>query len=180
MVSKICEWLSDFQHLTWFGITTNTLGLFALILSLAAHLQEVRLENDSFRTSEMRSTPALTLQTFRLSGFCITTVALEDGDEFVEFVESRRFGAVLHGHKHIPRIAVTPNGKIPVFGCGSSVGKVETNDRKPYLSVNVLSFEPESRRITCRLLAERMPGAGLFEDSRHEVIHIGGRPRITR
>jgi hypothetical protein len=108
------------------------------------------------------------------------TVALEDGDEFVEFVESRRFGAVLHGHKHIPRIAVTPNGKIPVFGCGSSVGKVETNDRKPYLSVNVLSFEPESRRITCRLLAERMPGAGLFEDSRHEVIHIGGRPRITR
>ncbi len=107
------------------------------------------------------------------------TVALEDDVDFVEFVESRRFGAVLHGHKHIPRIATTPNTEVPVFGCGSSVGKVHTNDRKPYLSVNIVSFEPDSRRITCRLLAERMPGAGLFEDSRHEVLHIGGRPRIA-
>jgi 3',5'-cyclic AMP phosphodiesterase CpdA len=107
------------------------------------------------------------------------TVVLEDADDFVAFVESRRFGAVLHGHKHIPRITVTPKDKIPVFGCGSSVGKIDTVDRKPYLSVNVLSFEPETKRITCRLLAERMPGAGLFEDARHEVIHLGGRPRIV-
>jgi predicted MPP superfamily phosphohydrolase len=108
------------------------------------------------------------------------TVILEDADDFVNFVESRRFGAVMHGHKHIPRIAVTPNGEIPVFGCGSSVGKVDTVDRKPYLSINVLSFEPDTKRITCRLLAERMPGAGLFEDARHEVVHIGGRSRIER
>jgi hypothetical protein len=107
------------------------------------------------------------------------TVVLEDAEEFVEFVESRRFGAILHGHKHIPRIAATERANVPVFGCGSSVGKVSTADRKPYLSVNVLSFEPETRRITCRLLAERMPGAGLFEDSRHEVLHVGGRPRIV-
>lgn len=106
------------------------------------------------------------------------TVALEDAEDFVNFVESRRFAAVVHGHKHIPRIATTAKGKIPIFGCGSSVGKVETSDRKPYLSINIVSFEPETRRITCRLLAERMPGAGLFEDARHEVIHLGGRPRI--
>jgi hypothetical protein len=51
-------------------------------------------------------------------------------------------------------------------------------DRRPYLSINVLSYEPGTRRITCRLLAERIPGGGLFEESRHEVVHLGGRPRI--
>ncbi len=106
------------------------------------------------------------------------TLVLEDADDFIRFAESRRFGAILHGHKHIPRISTTESGRIPVFGCGSSVGKVTTQDRKPYLSINVISFEPDSKRITCRLLAERMPGAGLFEDARHEIVHLGGRPRI--
>jgi 3',5'-cyclic AMP phosphodiesterase CpdA len=106
------------------------------------------------------------------------TLVLEDAQEFIEFIESRRFGAVLHGHKHIPRIAKTDKVGVPIIGCGSSVGKVTTEDRKPYMSINVISFEPESKRITCRLLAERMPGAGLYEDSRHEVVHLGGRRRI--
>jgi 3',5'-cyclic AMP phosphodiesterase CpdA len=107
-----------------------------------------------------------------------STVVLEDAGDFIDFVESRRFGAILHGHKHIPRIAETSHAKIPVYGCGSSVGKVATVDRRPYLSINVLSYEPGTRRITCRLLAERIPGGGLFEESRHEVVHLGGRPRI--
>lgn len=67
--------------------------------------------------------------------------------------------AVLHGHEHIPRFAETPTEKIPVFGCGSSVGKVKT--RRPNetcISVNVVSLDPGRQSLTGRLLAEHVIG----------------------
>jgi 3',5'-cyclic AMP phosphodiesterase CpdA len=101
------------------------------------------------------------------------TVALEDRDDFISFVKKRRVAAVLHGHKHIPRIDNLPESKIPVFGCGSSVGKVRTKDGKPYMSINVVSYSPSSKRLTCRLLAERVPGGGLTESKTHEFTYLG-------
>lgn len=47
------------------------------------------------------------------------TDELEDANAFVEFVEARQMAAILHGHKHIPRLDVTPGG-VPVIGCGST------------------------------------------------------------
>ena len=101
------------------------------------------------------------------------TMALLDAESFLSWVEERKVVAVLHGHRHIPRIAETPKLKIPVFGCGSTVGKVPTNDGRPYMSLNVITYEPGSRRIFGRLLAERIPGGGLDETRRHELVSLG-------
>lgn len=100
------------------------------------------------------------------------TDRLKDADQFNQFVEERNFGCVLHGHKHIPHISKTP-GNVPVYGCGSSVGKLETVDGSPYVSVNVVSFEPNTRRLTVRLLAERIDGGGLREMDRAEILSLG-------
>ena len=53
------------------------------------------------------------------------TDELQDADTFLDFARQRSFTAVMHGHKHIPRLDMAP-GDIPVFGCGSSVGKVDS------------------------------------------------------
>jgi hypothetical protein len=101
------------------------------------------------------------------------SMALLDAESFLNWVEARKVAAVLHGHRHIPRIAETPKLKIPVFGCGSTVGKVPTNDGRPYMSLNVITYEPGSRRVFGRLLAERIPGGGLDETRRHELVSLG-------
>ena len=110
-----------------------------------------------------------------LEKYLDTFLELEEADKFVEFIEDHRFGAVLHGHKHIPRIDTTEKGKIPIIGCGSSIGKIDIVNRTSCLSINVLSFEPKTKRMTCRLLAERIPGGGL-KVARHEIIYIGRCP----
>jgi predicted MPP superfamily phosphohydrolase len=98
-----------------------------------------------------------------------TTESLEDASAFLAFTESRRVSAILHGHKHIPRADKTA-ADIPVFGCGSTVGKVPTSDGRPYMSINVITIDPANRKLSGRLLAERIPGGGLKEEKRHEVL----------
>ncbi len=100
------------------------------------------------------------------------TEALIDADAFVRFAEERRLIALLHGHKHIPRIDKTARAGIPIYGCGSSVGKVLTRDRHgTYMSINVVSVDTLRRRVSGRLLAERIPGAALEETDRHEMVY---------
>jgi hypothetical protein len=94
----------------------------------------------------------------------------EDADAFIDFVESRNITAVLHGHKHIPRIAETPLKKIPILGCGSSVGKVPTRNSRPFMSINVLSINARRGQLAERLLAELAPGGGLVEQQYHEML----------
>jgi 3',5'-cyclic AMP phosphodiesterase CpdA len=55
------------------------------------------------------------------------TVELGDAERFLAFIGQRPFKCVLHGHKHIPHVSVV-EGRVPIFGCGSSVGKIETTD----------------------------------------------------
>jgi hypothetical protein len=88
------------------------------------------------------------------------TDELEDAELFLQFADSRRFAAIMHGHKHIPRLNKTPHG-IPVFGCGSSVGKVDTRDRNPLMSLNVLTFDRRTNQVAGSLLVESVPGGGL-------------------
>ena len=97
------------------------------------------------------------------------TEELEDAGDFISFVEQRQFAAVLHGHKHIPRVDETPQG-IPVIGCGSSVGKVATNDKRLFMSINLLSINRSTGKIAARLLAERIAGGGLSEYKAHEIV----------
>jgi 3',5'-cyclic AMP phosphodiesterase CpdA len=97
------------------------------------------------------------------------TEVLEDAERVVSFAEQRGFSALLHGHKHIPRVGKT-NGGIPVYGCGSSVGKVATRDDTAYMSINLVTVDMSTRQVVGRLLAERIPGAGLIEERRHEMV----------
>jgi hypothetical protein len=87
---------------------------------------------------------------------------LEDADMFLEFANHRRFAAIVHGHKHIPRVSHTPDN-IPVFGCGSSVGKVATTSGRPLISINILTFDRSTNQVSGRLLVESVPGGGLKE-----------------
>ena len=97
------------------------------------------------------------------------TEELEDAQDFIAFVEQRGCAAILHGHKHIPRIDYTPQG-IPVIGCGSTVGKVKTQDKRPFMSINLLTIDTATKKLSARLLAERIPGAGAVEYQAHEMI----------
>jgi hypothetical protein len=97
------------------------------------------------------------------------TEELEDAQDFIAFVEQRHCAAILHGHKHIPRIDHTPQG-IPVIGCGSTVGKVKTHDKRPFMSINLLTIDTATKKLSARLLAERIPGAGTVEYLTHEII----------
>lgn len=101
------------------------------------------------------------------------TEALEDADHFLRFIEKRNVRAVFHGHKHIPRIVTAFESEhgIPVFGCGSSVGKVMTTDKDTFMSINVYNYDASKNQLSGRLLAERMPGEGLSEITRHEVVY---------
>ncbi len=97
------------------------------------------------------------------------TDELEDAADFVAFVEQRHFAAILHGHKHIPRLDATPKG-IPVIGCGSTVGKVGTRDKRPFMSINLLTINKSNGKLSARLLAERIAGGGLDEYKSHEIV----------
>ena len=79
---------------------------------------------------------------------------------------------LVHGHKHIPRIAETPEEGIPIYGCGSSVGKVSTQDNTLYMSINIVTIDGETGQLSGRLLAERIPGGGLKEHKHHEVVDV--------
>jgi len=106
----------------------------------------------------------------RILGSSFTkTDELEDAGAFLEFAKTRSLSAILHGHKHIPQVTVTSEG-IPIFGCGSTVGKVPTTDSSTYMSINIVSINNKSRTVSGRLLCERIPGGGLVEQSRHEII----------
>jgi hypothetical protein len=97
------------------------------------------------------------------------TEALEDSQQFMAWLQGRRIGLVLHGHKHIPRVD-THDG-ITVVGCGSTVGKVQTTiPGTTYMSVNVVTVDSERGLISCRLRVERLPGAGLVSEEPHEAV----------
>lgn len=97
------------------------------------------------------------------------TDALEDANAFLLFAREHRFSAIIHGHKHIPRLGSEPSG-IPVIGCGSSVGKVPTSDNLPYLSVNLLTLDRGRKRLAARLLASRVSGGRLTEQQAHQAV----------
>jgi hypothetical protein len=109
----------------------------------------------------------------RLFGrFFEKTDELEDADDLRDFSKRRRFVAVMHGHKHIPRVDEIPaRQKVAVFGCGSSVGKVPTRDNRMLLSINRIDINHETNRMTCRLMAERTLGAGMTDWETHELIY---------
>jgi 3',5'-cyclic AMP phosphodiesterase CpdA len=114
-----------------------------------------------------------------LGGSFEKTDELEDAEGVMSFLRCRRVSAVLHGHKHIPRASISGEGPA-VFGCGSSVGKVSTKDGGTYMSINIVSIEGSSGLVTGRLLAERVPGGGMTEEKRHEVVlRSGPRERTT-
>lgn len=98
------------------------------------------------------------------------TDSLEDASVFLQFVRDQGVSAVLHGHKHIPRIGKVPGTEIPIVGCGSSVGKVPTMDRTPYLSVNVVTIDRTKRQVVARLLASRAAGGRLTEQGNHQCV----------
>jgi hypothetical protein len=97
------------------------------------------------------------------------TEALEDAEQFLPWLHARRIGLVLHGHKHIPRVQLY-NG-ITVIGCGSTVGKVSVKEPgTTFMSMNVVTVDAGTKRISCRLRAERIPGAGFNADVVHEAV----------
>jgi len=104
-----------------------------------------------------------------LGPFFEKTEELEDATTFLSFIEERRFAAVLHGHKHIPRLDSTSSG-IPVIGCGSTVGKVRTRDQGTFMSINLLTLNAATRVLSARLLAERVAGGGLGQYKAHEIV----------
>ncbi|PWU21062.1 MAG: hypothetical protein C5B50_02640 [Verrucomicrobia bacterium] len=114
-----------------------------------------------------------------LGGAFEKTDALEDADGFVSFVETRGFGCIIHGHKHIPHIGKSIGG-VPIYGCGSSVGKVDTVDKRPYMSVNLINYDLIKNQLSARLLAERVAGGGLVEDRRTEILSIPRQPKRIR
>lgn len=100
------------------------------------------------------------------------TDELEDAEDFRDFAKERRFAAVMHGHKHVPRVTeILGPQNVAVFGCGSSVGKVPTKDNKLFLSINRIDVNHESGRMSCRLMVERTLGAGMKDWETHELIY---------
>jgi predicted phosphodiesterase len=82
----------------------------------------------------------------------------------------RNIAAVLHGHKHIPR--VEEKDGIAIFGCGSTTGKVQTaSEGETYMSINVVNVNSNGGRISCRVRVERIVGAGLSDVAAHEILY---------
>jgi hypothetical protein len=98
------------------------------------------------------------------------TESLDDAGAFLQFIRDQGVSAILHGHKHIPRIGKVPGTEIPIIGCGSSVGKVPTADRAPYLSVNVVTIDRAKQQVVARLLASRAAGGRLTERGNHQAV----------
>lgn len=109
-----------------------------------------------------------------LGGSFDKTEELQDAHVFLQWAKARRITAVLHGHKHIPRFSVKDG--MSIIGCGSSVGKVDTSEKgHTYVSMNVVTIDPATGELSCRLRAERIPGAGFDSDEVHEIV---GRERL--
>jgi len=98
------------------------------------------------------------------------TECLEDSAAFLDFAANQEVKAILHGHKHIPRLARTPGSKIPVVGCGSSVGKVQTVDGNPLMSLNVVTVDHSTGQLAARLLASETAGGRLGEYSTSQAV----------
>lgn len=110
------------------------------------------------------------------------TGILEDSEVFLRWCDLRRVKAILHGHKHIPRcdthrpVCNHPHPCdrhecIAVIGCGSTVGKINTQDaHETFMSINIVTVDSQNRRLNCRLLAERIPGGGLESTETHEIL----------
>ncbi len=94
------------------------------------------------------------------------TVAMENGHELLDYCRNAKIGVLLHGHKHIPRYSKQDG--VLVVGCGSAVGKIPTVDRRPYMSMNVITIDPAKRNFMVCFRADRT-SAG-FEDVSHEYI----------
>jgi 3',5'-cyclic AMP phosphodiesterase CpdA len=102
------------------------------------------------------------------------TVQLRDANIFKQFVRDRKFGAVLHGHEHIPRfdkIDTNDYRGIAVVGCGSSVGKVRTQDDEIYASLNIITINRKTSQMTARLAAQRISG-GILRTTHEYVCEI--------
>lgn len=94
---------------------------------------------------------------------------LENAEQFLEWLRARGIGLVLHGHKHIPRVDM--HKELMVVGCGSTVGKVQTQEEgTTYMSMNVVTIDVARGRVSCRLRAERIPGGGFLAEEQHEAI----------
>ena len=101
------------------------------------------------------------------------TVEMENGEALLNYCRSAKVSVLLHGHKHIPRYS-DHNGVL-VVGCGSAVGKIPTVDRRPYMSMNVITINVATKQVMVCFRADRT-SAG-FEDVSHEYIQTINLPR---
>ncbi len=96
---------------------------------------------------------------------------LVDSLIFLRFCDSIGVKAILHGHKHIPVAGRIPsnlleNGSIPVFGCGSTVGKNTYAYKKLFnvdyeISMNEIVLDFRSNLLAGRLMVETRYDKGL-------------------
>lgn len=102
------------------------------------------------------------------------TDKLIDADLFNQWLRERNCIAALHGHKHIPRADFENN--ISYIGCGSTSGKVPDYKGQTHISINVITIEPQTGRLSCRLRAEKVTGTGLNQGDLHEVLYRAQTP----
>jgi hypothetical protein len=98
--------------------------------------------------------------------------ALEGSDTLLSFVKEHSISAILHGKGHIPLISKTGQN-VSVVGCGRTIGNTSQADGSVYFSINLLSMNEATDKISARLLAYRKPGSGLIESKWHEIIFRG-------
>lgn len=101
------------------------------------------------------------------------TDELKDADQFMNFVENLGMAAVIHGHKHIPKISENPN-RIPIFGCGSSVGKVKRKGGRDFLSSNLITIDTRKKFLAGRILAQAVGGGPdkIEEHREHQLVYL--------
>ena len=95
--------------------------------------------------------------------------AIVGADLLMGFVKKLSISVLLHGHQQAPLISQTEQN-IPVVGCGRSIGIRSKTDGSVYFSINIITINPMTNKISSRLLAIRKPENGLVESKRHEVL----------
>jgi 3',5'-cyclic AMP phosphodiesterase CpdA len=109
----------------------------------------------------------------KIIGAPVTNIeALEGSAILLDFVKQHSVSAILHGKGHIPQISKIGKN-VSVVGCGSSIGNTSQADGSVYFSINLLSINEATHKISARLLANRKPGNGLTESKWHEIIFRG-------
>ncbi|QPK61916.1 metallophosphoesterase [Methylomonas sp. LL1] len=98
------------------------------------------------------------------------TMPLEDADLFLGFLQKNSVCMVLHGHHHIPCFSVNEQN-IPVIGCGSSIGHMSNTDGSIYFSVNIITINTITEKMSCRFFAYRKPEGGIIEPKWHEILY---------